>query len=619
MISLRFFGASFLSKITSNFNLLLYNEFAMSTPTQKPTQLTPYIPPRYSTLRLALKAFREVVSAAPAWGILYPIFANLTSILELVQIFIFGKLIDNIVNILQSPASFTLESFMQTKAFGNFLLIISVYFFIALSSKFAEYFQFNLIDEYSTYARLKMMKQLSKINLQDFETRDIQNLLVNTPIYNQPAVLDTYFKVAMLFYNIITLSLASAFVIKEMAWWGVLVGLFVIPEAFFRYRFDVQLKKFRDSDADRLKYFEYLFKQSTLPSNFSELRVNNGFRFFIKAYKESASKYYSQVYRIRLFKNTEGVFFQWFDRLFLRIAQILLIPIAIAASYSIGTFKYLFDYLEKVYESSWNVLWNSLTIKANILYVSDYFALMEYKGFGDVATGTQTLDPLRTPRIEFQNISFSYPGSDSSTVSELAFAIEPGEKVAIVGRDNSGKSTIAKLLCGLYEIGPGDILIDDISIRNLSRGELKTKVSVAFENFIKYNFSIRKNITVGQSDHDFNKRIYEEALEITGLNSWMQDNSIDDHTILGKLFGKGIEISTGHWQRVAIARAIYRDRSVLILDESLTQIDSFSRRELLKNIIRHRPKQTFINITQETEHLDLFDQILRIERGQIKR
>ncbi len=411
--------------------------------------------------------------------------------------------------------------------------------------------------------------------------------------------------------------MASAFILTEMAWWGVLVGLFVIPEAFFRHRFNIKLKEFRDSDTDRMKYFEYLFKQATLPANFSELRVDNVFNFFIKAYKSSVDKYYTQIYRIRFFRDIGAVFFQWFDRIFLRVAQMLLVPIAVAFNYSIGTFKYLFDYLEKVYESSWHVLWNSLTIKSNILYVSDYFALMEYQGFGDIVSGNQTLNPLTTPRIEFQNISFKYPGSNTTTVEELCFTIEPGEKVAIVGRDTSGKSTVAKLLCGLYEVGPGDILIDTISIKNLSRGELKNKISVAFESFIKYNFSIRKNITVGQSERDFSKRLYEEVLEISGLGEWMRENNIDDHTILGKLFGTGIEVSTGHWQRIAIARAMYRDRSILILDESLTQIDSFSRRSILEHIITHRPRQTLIHITQETEHLDLFDVVIRIDKGKI--
>ena len=84
------------------------------------------------------------------------------------------------------------------------------------------------------------------------------------------------------------------------------------------------------------------------------------------------------------------------------------------------------------------------------------------------------------------------------------------------------------------------------------------------------------------------------------------------------MFGKGISISTGHWQRIAIARAIYHDRVVLILDESLTQIDSFSRRPILENIIKHRPKQTLIHITQEVAEKDLFDKLIYVEKSRIK-
>ena len=184
--------------------------------------------------------------------------------------------------------------------------------------------------------------------------------------------------------------------------------------------------------------------------------------------------------------------FSWFHGSLVRIIQKLLNPVAITRDYTIGTFKYLFDYIDKLYSSSWNVIWNSLMIKTNTLYIKDYFDFFEYQGFGDITSGNETLDPLAVPKIEFVNVDFRYPSSTSTALKNISFTIEPGEKIAIIGHDNSGKSTIAKLLCGLYMVGPGDILIDDVSIKNLSRGELKNKIAVVFEDFVKYNFSIAK-------------------------------------------------------------------------------------------------------------------------------
>lgn len=577
------------------------------------------MPRKYSTSKLALKAFKEVYASAPLESVLYPIAQNLKSLLDVYQIFVMGKLLDSIAQLITSSTVFTIENFVTTEAFYNIFLLIVISFFATLFSKLSDYFNVALQDTSWRYFQERSIQKMSQLNLEDVEDHDFQNLLAKAPAYGWNSVWATYKILINLGYYFV-LFLSSAFIIAtQMSWVGLLVIFFVIPEAFLRYYYNIKMKKYRDYDTEKMKYFEYLFAQSTLIRNFAELRVDNSFKFFLKSFRSSATQYYEKLNKIRFTRMIFRFLTSWLDGSLTKIVQVLLIPISISRGFTIGTFKYLFDYIERLYNSSWNLLWNTLDLRINGLYVQDYLNFFEYEGFGDVATGSEKLDPLKVPRIELVNIDFSYPDSPSAALQDVSFTVGPGEKVAIIGRDNSGKSTIAKLICGLYRIGPGDILIDDISVKNLSRGELKNKIAVVFENFIKYNFSIRKNITVTQPERDFSRRLYEEALEITGLDEWLNEEEIDDHMALGKLFGKGIDVSTGHWQRIAIARAIYHDRVVLILDESLTQIDSFSRRPILEKLIKHRPNQTLIHITQEVENQDLFDTIVQIEKGKISK
>lgn len=572
---------------------------------------------KISTWQLSWKAFKEVVAIRPWMGIGYFIDRNLSALISIYEIYISGRLLDSVAKFIINTKVFSWQEFFQTNVFTNFIILLVTFFFSTLISKLDTYFDTILYDQLWYAFQQKTLGKISSLNQEDIEQNRVQDLLNNVPNYSVEAIWDTYRKVSDLGSNIITL-VSSAFVIAtQMAWWGVGVILLVIPEAYFRFKYSVKLKKYRDENTGKRKYSEYLASQARFLPNFSELRVNNIFSFFSKSYANEIRDYYTGEYKVIGTREQHAFLWSWLDGTLYKIVQILLIPFVILKRYSIGTFKYLIDYIDNLYYSSWYVLWQILTLRNNSLYIQDYFELFDYKGFGDVTSGDKTLDPLKVPTISFENVSFKYPNTEGQALSDVSFKIEPGQKIVFIGKDNSGKSTIAKLLCGLYRVGPGDILFDGISIKDLARGELKNKIAVVFESYVKYNFSIRRNITVTQPERDFNRRVYEEALEITELGKWLEENKIHDHQILGKMLGNGIDVGTGYWQRIAIARAIYRDSQILVLDESLTQVDGFSRRPIVERIIKHRPKQTFIYITQDETEKDLFDKIFYIENGKL--
>ncbi len=569
------------------------------------------------TFSLMIKAFKEVVAADPFIGITYAVFMNLLSVTVIVEIRIMGKFIDSIANFIKNYSAFDIQTFLRSDVFTIFILLIGIYLLRTFFEQFNAYFDARLSDFFWNNAYAKGMRKVSSLNLEDIEKNEVQTLLSEVPAYSISATWDTYLKTMQLGYQLIRLIAISYIIATQMAWWGIVVMVLVIPEVYIRNKYNQKIKKYRDLNAEKPKYYNYLYHQSRSLPNFPELRVDNIFEFFNKSYKEVSEKYLLGQNKLRKKQSQRAFLFGWFDGSIRKVVQLALIPIAVIRKYTIGTFKYLFDYIDNLYDASWYVFWNISMIRYNALYVKDYFDFAEYKGFGDVVSGTEKLDAGKTPKIEFRNVSFHYPETETPILDNISIEIEPGEKVAIIGRDNSGKSTIAKLLCGLYQIGPGDILIDNISIKNLARGELKRKISVVFENYVKYSFSFKKNIVLTQPDCDFNRHLYEQALEITDLDKWMKEEKINDNQVLGKLFAGGRDISTGHWQRVALARAIYRDRQILILDESLTQIDGFSRRPILEKIIKHRPKQTLINITQDDTEKDIFDKLIYIDKGKI--
>ncbi len=570
------------------------------------------------TVKSAIKAFKTVISVNLKIGIPYFVTKNIGALLNLYMVFVLGQLLDSIGNILTNYDTFSSSVFWESGLAKYFFILILIRAVVTVSEKVISFAELSLYDLFWTESYEDMMRKISTLNLEDVEKSEVQQLTTTVPAYSINAVWQTFLQVTELVNNTLVLISAGWIILNQISPWALIVVLFVLPEAISRYKSNRRLKEFRDKNATRKQFLDYIYQQSLILNNFPELRVDNVFKFFLESYNDTSSAYDKAQNNIRLEGDKLAAVLSFVDDLLLRIVQISLVPISIVRRYTIGQFKYLFDYLDNLYTASWKVIWRAFLIKDNSYYIEDYFNLLEYKGFGDITAGTQKLDPLKVPSVEFINVDFSYPESKSSALENVSFNIEPGEKVAIVGEDNSGKSTIAKLICGLYKIGPGDILIDDISIRNLDRGQLKDKVAVVFEDYIKYDFSVRKNITLSEPEREFRRRKFEEAIEITGIDKWMNENDIDEQQILGKQIGQGIQVSSGHWQRIAISRAVYRDRHILILDESLTQIDGFSRKGILKNLIEHRPKQTLIFITQDEQNANLFDKIIYIEKGKIK-
>ncbi|MFH1547607.1 MAG: ABC transporter ATP-binding protein [bacterium] len=570
-----------------------------------------------NSTKLAWKAFKTVLSVDTKIGFPYLIAKNASALLNLYLVFIFGKLIDSIGQLIVNYESFSISALSETGALKYFFILVISKLFIIASAKTIEYADIALYNLFWTKTIKNIMTKISSLNLEDVENQKIQKLVTTVPSYSVDSVWNTFTYLTEMVNNILVLIGAGWVITTQMSPWGLLVIFFVIPEAIYKYKQNRKLKEFRDQNATRLQYTDYLYQQSVILNNFPELRVDSVFDFLIDSYENSSKIFNQSQNNIRLKREKGTALLSFVDEFFLRVVQLLLIPVSIARKYTIGQFKYLFDYLDNLFTASWNVIWMTFLIKENSFYIDDYFQLIEYKGFGDIVSGTQKIDSIQVPSIEFINVDFSYPDSSSSTLENVSFRIDPGEKVAILGPDNSGKSTIAKLLCGLYRIGPGDILIDNISIRNLERGQLKDKIAVVFEHYIKYEFSIRKNITLTETETEFRRRKFEESLEITDLDKWMRENDFDESQILGKQIGQGIQISSGHWQRIAISRSLYRDRHILILDESLTQIDGPSRETILKNIMEYRPKQTLIYITQDNENLSLFNKIIHIDKGKI--
>lgn len=216
-------------------------------------------------------------------------------------------------------------------------------------------------------------------------------------------------------------------------------------------------------------------------------------------------------------------------------------------------------------------------------------------------------------KIEFKNVYFKYPNSQSYVLEDINFTIEEGNTLAIVGRTGSGKTTIVNLLLRLYETDKGTILLDDIDIKNIQIKSLRDNISYVPQDNFLFSSSIKDNIGFA-----FDEKIPDEQIISAAKVAEVYDNIIEFpngfDTILGE---RGVTLSGGQKQRIAIARAIAKDGPILILDDSLSSVDTETEEKILNNLENMMGEKTIIIISHRISTVKNADQIIVLDNGKI--
>lgn len=211
--------------------------------------------------------------------------------------------------------------------------------------------------------------------------------------------------------------------------------------------------------------------------------------------------------------------------------------------------------------------------------------------------------------ITLHNVSFKYPNTDHNSLKNVSLSLRENEVVALVGPNGSGKSTLARILGGLYKPSEGEISING---KKLPAGENNyLKISAAFQNFQKYKLSLRNNISI--SDVDSSTDV-EKFLESANIKLELDNANVD--TSLSKEFG-GVELSGGEWQKIAILRALFREHSVILLDEPTASIDPVEETNIYKKFLENEESKIVILLTHRIGAAKFADNIIVLNEGSI--
>ena len=392
-----------------------------------------------------------------------------------------------------------------------------------------------------------------------------------------------------------------------------LVGIFLLflpPMLYENYKagclwYDLYSRQ--TADERKIAYYERLLTGKT---SLAELKIYQATDYIEKLWKKQSSKLRKEkeetlirVEKTLLRKST-------FSALWYLCSGGFLLYGVITGRISVSMFLVLFQTILNIVDTVNGLLETFGNFSREIQemsYLHSFFALKnipERKGCID--------RPVR--RIRFEHVCFSYPNAGTETLHDISFELDLSKSTAIVGENGSGKTTIIKLLCGLYQPTSGRILFDEYDIRDLNNGEIGKAIKVVFQDFFQYELTIRENIGFGnlaRISHDLELQevldaVHLEELKKLGLN-----------TGLGKLEHEGIDLSRGQWQRLAVGRIFLNDTGYAVLDEPTASVDPVSEYNMYQLFYLLLRSRGSLMISHRLASAKMADHILVLKNGTI--
>jgi ATP-binding cassette subfamily B protein len=290
---------------------------------------------------------------------------------------------------------------------------------------------------------------------------------------------------------------------------------------------------------------------------------------------------------------------------------------AVHGSYSIGTFYFITNAIVQASSSLQQVFSTASGIADQALFLTDLIAFFEMKPM--VQSKPNALPSPRPIRkgFEFHNVSFAYPGTERKVLKDFNFTLNPGERIALIGENGQGKTTVVKLITRLYDPTEGQILLDGVDLREYSLEDLHKEIGVIFQDFMRYEMSASENISIGRVELPHTEAEIESAADKSLAAGVIAKLAHGYDQMLGRRFEGGVDLSGGEWQKIALARAYLRDAQLLILDEPTAALDAKSELEVFERFAELTEGKMALLISHRFSTVRMADRIVVLEGGRL--
>ncbi len=365
----------------------------------------------------------------------------------------------------------------------------------------------------------------------------------------------------------------------------------------------------------------YITEQATDSSAGKDIRLYHLASWFLEKYEASLNemgRIYGIIHDWYLFRNVSHAFLQLIMD---GMAYGMLIHMLVNGKITAAEFVFyigLISGFSVYFETALRQIMSFGNTSASISYLREF--LETENGWSDgEGVGEEALKKMREQglKLEFRDVTFTYPGNEKPTLKKINMVIKPGEKVALIGLNGAGKTTLVKLMCGFFHPTEGEIFVNDIPINHFTRDEYYSLVSVLFQDSTMMAVSLDENLT-GQNPEDIDRAGLERALKLSGFQDVYDKLPEKGRTLLVKEVNEhAVDFSGGEKQKLLFARTIYLNAPLMILDEPTAALDPIAENELYLNYGKAVEQKTSVYISHRLSSTRFCDRILLLEHGEI--
>lgn len=535
------------------------------------------------------------------------VFSVITGIFPVITLILSQELINSLVQgkdfltstvmifALYMLASFVGELFIEAKGFTE--------------GKFQYLLQYRL--------NYMIMEKCTGLSLEDFESSEMYDKIekITGEISYRP--FQIFLAIISLLTSAITMVSSAVLLFSWNPYISIL--LLLVPVVSVLYFLKIGQQEFdviwnRAKDERKTWYLSYLLTHDFSYKEVSLLGIKD---YLLGNFMKISNGFIEQNIKILKKKTKFNIIYE----LIMQSVSCLIIGAAVISAYVgdilVGNVMSYIRSVGLVQSNSQAIMANIYTIYNSSLYMDMLFEFLNYCGNSKKSIDKKKLNG-QISSVNIKNLSFSYKNR-KNVLKNINISLQKGEKVALVGPNGSGKSTLIKILSGLYEIKSGDILINDISLKDIDIEDYYTKISVLFQDFVKYELTLQENIGFGDMKNFHSSENMKTVLDKLQATFLKRNEDYDLSMQLGNWFEEGQQLSQGQWQKVALARAYFKDASIYILDEPNAALDTVSEREIFDNFFEISREKIGIFISHRLSAAKMADKIIVMDKGEIVR
>ena len=565
---------------------------------------------RLSALRNVPAVLKIVWDSGPGvviFGLISRVFASL---LPVALLAITKLIIDGIVHAVSAHQAVPPRFWWLVAAAFSLAVLNSIL------ARTIDYSDSLLADKYTRYVSIRVMDHAASLDLLAYEDPVFYDRLERARVQatDRLVMIQAVGRLVQQAITTVTLSISIMFF---SPWLMLLLIVGVVP-AFLgesHFAFLGYAKNFRQTPIQR--QLDYLRVLGGSKEAAKELKLFGLKDFLRERFTKLADGVYEENIALSRRKLIAGSVLTAIGTMGYYAAYAFVIWRTVAGALSIGTLTFLTGAIQQASSNIEQIFSTLAAIGDQALFLTDLLAFFKME-----PTIRSKPNALPAPRpivrgFEFRNVCFSYPGNSRLILDHINFQLHPQERLALIGENGQGKTTIVKLITRLYDPTEGQILLDGIDLRDYDLEDLHKIMGVIFQDFMRYEMTARDNIAVGRVEEINNIELLEAAAQKSMAHPTITRLPQGYEQMLGRRFEHGVDISGGEWQKVALARAYLRDAQLLILDEPTAALDARSEFEVFHRFAELTAGKMALFISHRFSTVRSADRIIVLANGRI--